>query len=199
MPALAKTRYTAEIVWLGRVLDRRGALQSAPVDRLDLRFKGPEGEDHGGLTRPACSRVRGLYPAQTPIRNTRQLSILSQEELEEIARRMKLDTLDPALVGASMVIRGIPDFTHVTPCSRLLAASGASLTIEHENRPCTLPARPIETAHTGFGAKFKPAAKGLRGVTAWIEAEGQMALGDRLELFVPDQPAWAVAADAVLR
>ncbi|PWE27067.1 sulfurase [Pararhodobacter marinus] len=191
MPALAKTRFEAEIVWLGIVPDRDAALESQPLERMELTFDGPAGETHGGMTRPSCSRVMGLYPRNTPIRNARQLSILSVEELDQIAAEMGLKTLNPALVGATMVIRGIPDFSHVPPSSRLLAGSGASVTVDMENRPCTLPARPIETAHPGFGKAFKGAARGRRGVTAWVEAEGAVALGDKLRLFVPDQPVWA--------
>jgi hypothetical protein len=191
MPALKATGLSAEIIWLGVVRDRAAQLETTPCDSLTLRFTGPEGEDHGGLTRPSCSRVTALYKRGTPIRNTRQLSILSAEELAQIATRMGLDMLDPALVGASMVLRGLPDFSHLPPASRLLATSGACVTVDMENRPCTLPARPIDARHAGFGARFKTAAKGRRGVTAWVEAEGRVQIGDQLRLFVPDQPAWA--------
>ncbi|WP_323038029.1 MOSC domain-containing protein [Pararhodobacter sp.] len=190
MPALKATEFEATILWLGRVENRDVRLPSTPLDAMELGFDGPDGESHGGMTRLSCSRVTGLYPRNTPIRNTRQLSVLSAEELDEIAQAMGLEALDPALLGASMVLRGIPDFTHIPPSSRLLAASGACLTVDMVNRPCTLPARPIEDLHAGFGARFKPAAKGRRGVTAWVEAEGRVALGDRLRLFVPDQPPW---------
>jgi hypothetical protein len=191
MPALKATGLEAHVTWLGRVLDRDAQLASAAVPSLHLTFAGPEGEAHGGLTRPSCSRVMGLYPRGTVIRNTRQLSVLSAEDLAEIAADMGLPTLDPALLGASLVVRGLPDFSHVPPGSRLLADSGACLTVDMENRPCTLPARPIEGAHPGYGARFKAAAKGRRGVTAWVEAEGSLDLGDRLRMFIPDQPAWA--------
>ncbi|HPD91053.1 MAG: MOSC domain-containing protein [Rhodobacter sp.] len=197
MPALAATRFKATVTWLGIVGDRDAALPANPVPALTLGFAGPEGESHGGLTRPSCSRVLGLYPRNTPIRNTRQLSILSEEELASIAAAMGLPALDPALLGASMVVRGLPDFSRVPPSSRLLADSGACLTVDMENRPCTLPARPIEQRHPGFGARFKPAAAGRRGVTAWVEAEGPVALGDSLRLFIPDQPPWSQAAMAV--
>jgi hypothetical protein len=191
MPALKATGLEAHVTWLGRVLDRDAQRASAAVPSLHLTFAGPEGEAHGGLTRPSCSRLMGLYPRGTVIRNTRQLSVLSAEDLAEIAAEMGLRTLDPALLGASLVVRGLPDFTHVPPGSRLLADSGACLTVDMENRPCTLPARPIEGAHPGFGARFKAAAKGRRGVTAWVESEGALALGNRLRLFIPDQPAWS--------
>jgi len=195
-PALKATGHAAEVLWLGQVTDRKAQLESRPAATLDLTFAGPAGESHGGVTRPSCSRVLGLYPRGTEIRNTRQLSVLSDEELALIAADMGLDRLDPALVGASMVLRGLPDFSHVPPGSRLLADSGACLTVDMENRPCTLPARPIETVHPGLGARFKRAARGRRGVTAWVEAEGTVALGDRLRLFIPDQPAWAGLAGA---
>ena len=190
MPALAATSHVATVAWLGRVAPG-GPLASAAVPALDLGFDGPVGEAHGGATRPSCSRVAHLYPRGTPIRNTRQLSVLSAEELAAIAAAMGLADLDPALVGATMVVQGLPDFSHVPPGARLLADSGACIVVDMENRPCTLPAKPIEAAHPGFGARFKAAAKGRRGVTAWVEAEGRLALGDRLRLFVPDQPAWA--------
>lgn len=199
MPALAATRFEARITWLGLVEDREAGLPSRPVDTLRLGFAGPEGEAHGGLTRPSCSRVLGLYPRDTPIRNARQLSVLSQEELDAIAAEMGLESLDPALLGASMVVSGLPDFTHLPPSSRLLADSGASLGVDMENRPCMLPARPIETRHPGFGKLFKRAAQGRRGITAWVEAEGVLERGAQLRLFIPDQPRWAAAEGAVPR
>ena len=199
MPALAATKFTAEIVWLGVVTDRAAALPSTPLDAMELTFDGPLGEAHGGMTRPSCSRVLGLYPRNTPIRNVRQLSVVSHEELQQIADEMGLEALDPALVGATMVVRGLPDFSHLPPSSRLLADSGASLTVDMENRPCTLPARPIEVRHPGFGKAFKPAAANRRGVTAWVEAEGRVVLGDRLRLFVPDQPVWSEMTRAIRR
>ncbi len=197
MPALAATQFEAVVMWAGLVEDRAAALPSRAVEVLDLTFAGPLGEAHGGLTRPSCSRVLGLYPRNTPIRNTRQLSLLSAEDLEAIAADMGLPRLDPSLVGATLVLRGLPDFSHLPPSSRLLSDNGACLTVDMENRPCTLPARPIETAHPGFGARFKRAAAGRRGVTAWVEAEGRLSLGDRLRLFVPDQPIWAGREPAV--
>src|SRR5690606_23608163 len=131
-----------------------------------------EGEDHGTGTRPSCSRVTAQYPRGTIIRNVRQASLVSAEELAAIARVMQIDALDPAWLGATMVIEGIPDFSHVPPSSRLQAPSGATLVIDMENRPCQLPARVIETAMPGIGKRFKPAAEGRRGVTAWVEREG---------------------------
>lgn len=186
-----KTGLSARIVWMGLVADRAAALEAVPVTAILARFQGPEGEAHGGLTRPSCSRVLGQYPRGTTIRNTRQFSILSAEDLAAIAADMGLESLDPALVGATVVVEGLPDFSHLPPSSRLQAPSGATLVVDMENRPCTLPARPIERRHPGKGKLFRAAAAGRRGITAWVEAEGEIRLGDALTLHIPDQPVWS--------
>lgn len=196
MPALVPTDHYATITFLGLVRDRKAGLVSHPVERLEATFAGPAGEDHGGLTRPSCSRVVSQYPKGTPIRNTRQFSILSDEELAAIAARMGLDHLDPALVGATMALSGLPDLSHLPPSSRLQGEGGATLVVDMENRSCQLPAKPIDATAPGFGARFKSAAQGRRGVTAWVEREGTFRLGERIRLHIPDQPAWAGLAPA---
>ncbi len=191
MPALKLTKFEAEVVWLGQVADSETDLSAQALEQMGLKFGGSDGECHSGLTRPSCSRVSHMHPRGTEIANVRQLSVVSEEELAQIAATMGLDALNPAWVGASMVLRGIPDFTHVPPSSRLQGADGVSLVIDMENRPCVLPGRVIEGVKPGFGKAFKGAAQHRRGVTAWVEREGGVALGDRLRLAVPDQPIWS--------
>lgn len=191
MPALIKTDYIGEVVWLGFVASRQGSLRSAPLTEMPLTYGGYEAEDHAGVTRPSCSRVLTQYPRDTEIRNVRQLSIVSGEELDTIARKIGMDALDPTLLGTSMVIRGIPDFTHIPPSARLQFADGTTLTVDMENRPCIFPAQEIEAEQSGAGKAFKPAAQGMRGVTAWVEREGIIRVGDAVTLHIPDQPQWA--------
>lgn len=192
MPALEPTAFYGEVVWLGRVGDRAAALASAPCTHLALGFAGPEGEDHGGLTRPSCSRVSRQYPKGTEIRNTRQVSILSEEELAQIAADMDVAHLDPAWLGATIVLRGLPDLSHLPPSSRLQGQEGgATLVVDMENRPCHLPAPVIDTHLPGKGRGFKLAAKGRRGVTGWVEREGALSVGEQVRLHMPDQPQWA--------
>ena len=190
MPALEKTEYSGTVSWLGRVVDREASLTAIPVEQLNLRFSGPEGEAHGGLTRASCGRVMTQHPFGTEIRNVRQLSVVSAEELVQVAAEMGLETLEPELIGATLVISGLPDLSHLPPSSRLQAANGATVVVDMQNRPCTLPARPIEGAYPGKGIAFKPAAKQLRGVTAWVEREGVIRIGDTMTLHIPDQRPW---------
>jgi len=185
------TDYYATITWLGLVPLERANIRSEPIEAVQASYGGFEGDFHGGVTRESCSRVTSRHLKGTQIRNTRQLSILSVEEMAQIARTIGLDALDPALLGVSILIEGIPDFTFVPPASRLQAENGATIVIDVENGPCHFPARQIEAEAEGHGKAFKAAARGKRGVTAWIEREGKLTVGDKLRLHVPDQRAWA--------
>ena len=85
MPALKKTDFSPRVTWLGVVHDRDRTLRSEYVEQVQAGFTGFPGESHGGLTRPSCSRVSELHPKGTEIRNVRQLSVVSAEELARIA------------------------------------------------------------------------------------------------------------------
>ena len=196
MPALIPTKFEGVIAWLGLVRADLGVLPSQAETEVFASFAGVAGEMHGGVTRASCSRVTGQYPRGTEIRNVRQFSVLSAEELALIAQGMGLAVLNPALLGASLVISGIPDFTHLPPSSRLQFDGGATLVVDMENRPCTLPAKEIEAVHPGLGKRFKPAATDRRGVTAWVEREGVLRVGAKVRLHVPDQRAWDYLAQA---
>ncbi|MFZ5965283.1 MOSC domain-containing protein [Thalassococcus sp. BH17M4-6] len=190
MPALKPTTFSATIRWLGQVPETGEGIRSVPVQALELDWDGAVGERHRGATRPSCSRMLQQYPRGTEIRNVRQLAIASVEEMADIAARMGLDKIAPEWLGASMVIEGLPDFSHLPPSSRLQGPDGVMLTVDIQNRPCQLPAREIERAHPGHGKHFKPAAQGRRGVTAWVERPGRLAVGDSLQVHIPDQRAW---------
>ena len=84
MPVLKPTDFIGRIVWLGLVRDRSAQLEAEAVAELTVSFAGPVGEDHGGLTRPSCSRVVAQYPKGTTIRNTRQFAVMAAEDLAQI-------------------------------------------------------------------------------------------------------------------
>lgn len=190
MPALKPTDYKCTITYLGTVPNRQAQLASNGVQGLELSFAGPKNESRGGLTRPSDSRVLSQYERGTEIRNTRQLSIISAEDLDKIARNMGVDALKPEWLGATVCVRGLPDFSFIPPSARLQSQTGMTLTIDMQNRPCTLPAPVIDAHFPGQGKLFKSAAVGLRGVTAWVEREGVLNVGDILTLHIPDQREW---------
>jgi hypothetical protein len=193
MPALIPTIHSGRITWLGvqRQPVEKLEIFSQPVAEMPLTFAGFAEEVHAGLTRPSCSRVLKQHPRGTTIRNVRQLCVVSAEEMAEVAAKLGMEQIDPAWVGASVVIDGIPDFTHLPPSSRLQGPDGVTLVVDMENLPCQEPAVTMAKATGGQGRAFKDAAKGKRGVTAWVEREGSLHVGDVLSLHIPAQRAWA--------
>lgn len=192
MTVLMPTDHSARIVWLGtqRIPVKDLVITSEPLAEMPLTFAGYAGESHAGLTRPSCSRVLKQHPRGTKIRNTRQLCLVSAEEMAEVAVTLGMDRFDYAWVGASVVLEGIPDFTHLPPSSRLQGPDGTTLVVDMLNEPCQEPAVTMAKATGGQGRAFKAAAKGKRGVTAWVEREGTLRLGDVLRLHIPQQRPW---------
>lgn len=193
MTLLTPTDLIGEITWLGRVPVDPENIQSVTVQSVDVGWEGFEGEEHSGLTRPACVRVKKQYARNLEIRNTRQISILSEEEMTEVAARLEIPRIDPQWVGANMVLRGIPDFTLIPPASRLIFESGVSLTVDTENAPCKYPAEQIEAVHPGHGKAFPAKARNKRGVTAWVERIGALTVGQTCVLHIPPQRIYAHA------
>jgi hypothetical protein len=192
VPALIPTLYEGRVTWLGYVPHRDGAeIETVALAEMPLGYGGFAGEFHAGETRASCGRVTGQHPRGTEIRNTRQVSLVAAEELAMIAAKLGLEHVAPEWVGASVVVEGIPDFSHLPPSARLQGPDGVTLTVDIQNRPCRFPAKTIEAARPGHGTRFKAAAEGLRGVTAWVERVGVLRLGDRLRVHVPDQRGWA--------
>lgn len=187
---LHPTDVTARIVWLGAVTSQKDNIRSAPQSEILATYAGQDGAVHAGLTRPSCVRVRDMYKEGTEIRNVRQFSIVSSEELALIAADLGLQSIKPEWLGASIVVEGIDDFSHVPPSSRLQTEAGTALVIDMQNFPCGYPGREIEKDHPGQGRRFAKVAQGRRGVTTWVEREGPLRVGEALRLHVPSQRPW---------
>jgi len=191
MPALVPTDHHATITWMGYVPPRDGpVIVTRALTDMPLDFGGYAGAMHTGVTRAACSRVKTQHPRGTQIANVRQLSIVSDEEMAQIAEKIGLDALDPHWLGASLVLRGLPDLTHLPPSSRLQSDDGTTLVVDMENQPCTQVSLTMKPDAPEAAPGFKSAAKGKRGITAWVERPGTLRIGDRLRLHVPAQRAW---------
>ena len=166
-------------------------------DSVNVSFSGIDGDSHTGLTRESCVRVKRQYTVGTTIRNTRQISIVSAEELQVIAQNMKIPSIMPEWLGANLCLTGVPEFTKIPPATRLLFSSGACLVVDVENEPCKYPAEIIEQQHPGTGKLFVKSAVGIRGVTAWVEREGKIERGDTVEVHVPPHRDWVGIWDVV--
>ncbi len=194
MPSFTEPSFTGtvrRILVVSEDIDPSQTIASKDAgNRIDVTFDGFPGESHSGPTRDACVRVQEIYEEGTPIRNVRQISIISEEEMALVAEGMGIDRIEPEWLGANLLVSGIPHFTLLPPSTRLLFESGACLVVDMENLPCAYPAKEIQRVHEGKGKLFVKNARQRRGITAWVEKEGAIADGDSIRVFIPVQPAW---------
>lgn len=167
--------------------DRDTGLEKQRVTQARLLFAGMEDDCHGGITRKSDSRMVKQYKRNTEVRNSRQLSILSAEELAEVAKVMGIPAVKPEWVGANMVLSGIPDLTLLPPSTRLQFPSGAMIVVDAENHPCRYPADIIAKHHPEQKKGFVAAAMHKRGVVGWVEAQGEINTGDKVVIWIPPQ------------
>lgn len=166
---------------------RESGLEKAKADELTMTFDGIVGDCHSGRSRHSDSRTLKQYPRGTEILNSRQVSIVSVEEMAEVAERLGIPHVKPEWVGANLLVSGIPDFTLLPPSTRMMFSSGVTLIIDIENAPCKYPAEVIERLHPGHGLAFPKVAVNKRGVVARVEKEGVIRKGDTIGLYLPPQ------------
>jgi hypothetical protein len=191
MPLITKAPFTGKVERLLVGADRAAGLEKSDTSAITLNFAGIVGDCHAGLTRKSDTRTLKLYRRDTDIRNVRQLSLLSVEELAEVAVAMGIPEVKPEWVGANLVTSGIPDLTLLPPSTRLQFPSGATLVVDLENAPCRFVADVIAKHHGDAADRWIKAATHKRGVTAWVEREGEVRRGDAIALFLPPRRIYA--------
>ena len=161
--------------------------------QVEATFEGLIGEKHSGFTRPADSRTP-YYTRGTPIRNTRQVSILSAEEMQQAAANLGIPEILPEWIGANLLLSGIPRLSPLPSNTRLIFASGAVLLVTAENHPCKLAGRTIATqvGRPELGELYPKAAAGLRGVVAVVELPGLICEGDTVTVEISRQTLYEV-------
>lgn len=171
---------------------------SQPIGQLEVDFDGINGDFHAGATRASGSR-EPWYKRGTKMRNERQLSIVSTEELAEIAAALKIDRLEAGWVGANLVLEGIEALSFLPPRSLLMFAGGVTLRVDGYNAPCRLAGGSIarhcgiepvddDYTRTDMALTFKDAAEMKRGLVAWVEKPGTITLGE--EITIRLWPQW---------
>ena len=184
---LSKAPFTGRVALLLVNPQREAGLEKSHVLEVQLLFTGIEGDCHGGLTRASDSRMLKQFKRGAEVRNTRQVSIVSVEELADIARAMDVAEVKPQWVGANLVTRGIADLTLLPPSTRLQFPSGATIAIDIENLPCRYPAEVIAKHYPQPSESFVGAAQHKRGVVGWVEREGVVKTSDTIVLWLPPQ------------
>ncbi|MBL8575233.1 MAG: MOSC domain-containing protein [Hyphomicrobiaceae bacterium] len=159
---------------------------SRGVPELFLSFDGIRGDRHAGRTRESDARTP-WHGRGKDIANTRQVSLLSVEELAEIAAALGLGALEAHWVGANVLVEGMAGFTQLPSASRLMWPSGATLFVTEPNAPCRHAGAAVAKAHgrPGIELEFAKVAKGKRGLVALVEREGAIHAGEAIRIVPP--------------
>lgn len=165
------------------IADVPGSFETRAIEQAVLSFAGLEGDRHAGLTMRAGPRQKHL-PKGAEVRNSRQLSIVSVEELAEIAATLGIARVRASTLGANLLISGAPQLTQIAPGTRLIFPSGAVLVIDGDNEPCVKSGKSVALAaqRPEIASRFVKAAWNKRGVVAWVERPGVLKLGDGVTL-----------------
>jgi len=169
-------------------------LEKWPVDSCKITYDGFSGDFHSGLTMKSSGR-QPHYPKGTQIRNYRQVSIVSHEELHSIADSMGIKKIKPGWIGANMEVEGIPNLTFLPPSTRIEFTGGAVLVVNGENLPCIGPGKIIQQNFPdlkGLTESFSKNALGKRGLVAWVECIGTIQTGNDITLRIPKQKSWSL-------
>jgi hypothetical protein len=162
------------------------SLESESRDAVEVSLEGFADDRHAGFVRAADGRVPE-YPRGTPIRNDRQVSLVSTEEMMVVAEAMGIPRIEASWLGANLEIAGIEALSQLPPNTRLAFSSGAVLVVQALNRPCAGPGRVIAKQYRDdqLISAFTRGAANRRGLVACVERAGWISRGDRVEVRIP--------------
>jgi hypothetical protein len=164
------------------------AFRTSPVLSLPLGFDGIDGDQHGGPTRRSGGR-EPWYPRGTEMRNERQISLVAEDDLAAAATEMGIERIDPAWIGANMVVAGVRHLTLLPPRSLLFFANGATIRIDGLNKPCRFSGRSIADEYPdrdNLDLAFVKAARLRRGLVGFVEKPGTVSVGETIRVQTPD-------------
>ncbi|MDH3943147.1 MAG: MOSC domain-containing protein [Anaerolineae bacterium] len=152
---------------------------STPQPALEIVAEGVHGDSHAGLTRIKNGEEIG---------NTRQVTVVSVEELDLVAGELEIPEIKAEWIGANILVEGVENLSSLPHGTRLHFPSGAVLFVEEANTPCSSAGRSIQarfTDRTDLPAQFPKAAVGKRGLLAWVKQPGSVQLGDAVRIELP--------------
>lgn len=168
-------------------------LSKQSQESLMAEIGGFAGDKHNNPVRETWSGE--MQPAGTIRRNEREWSAVSVEELAHISDRLELTKpLSPATLGANLSVEGIPEFSLLPKGTLLVFPSGAVLSVEEYNPPCTDMGEQIATKYSTHNdepltdKKWMRPASGRRGLVGVIDVPGEIRVGDEIEILVYEEP-----------
>ena len=115
MSVVTKLKILGHVEQLLSTVNRDDGFEKQSRASLKLLLSGPEGDCHAGLTRLSDVRTLQTYKRNTVIRNVRQMTLISVEEMAEVAAALELPEMNASWLGANLVTSGIPDLTLLPP------------------------------------------------------------------------------------
>ncbi len=174
-------------------LGNNGDLSKAQCLSLYAEIDGFDGDKHNGPSRKAWAGE--WEPKGTVRRNERQWSAVSIEELAHITEQLELtEPLRAETLGANLCIEGVAELSLLPKGTKLVFPSGAVLTVEEYNPPCTAMGERIAAAYATRSQKpltgqswLRPSA-GRRGLVGVVDVPGKIRAGDAVEVRVFTAP-----------
>lgn len=152
--------------------------------------EGMIGDRHFGVTLLSNARTPE-FERGTVIRNRRQVSLVSQEELDAIAWELDVEEIKPEWLAANLLISGIPHFSLLPIGARLFFEGGLVLFNDGKNLPCKIPAKIVQDQYEmveGIQQNFITTAMHRRGLVAWVEHPSQLVADTICRVELP--PVW---------
>ena len=173
---------------------RGGDFVSREVEELSLTFDGIEDDYHAGTTRLSGGR-EPWYKRGTEMRNERQISMLSVEEMNKVAQALNIEKTDVGAIGGNFLIEGVPNFSKLPPRTQMFFPSGAVVRIDGYNAPCKISGKSLQDQNPGrddIELGFVKAARRTRGLVGWVEKPGVVKAGDEITFRIWPQELYVV-------
>ena len=173
------------------VASEPGSLVSKRVKEARVLENGLEGDKHVGWFRKADARAT-RYPKGILIWNSRQISIVSEEELALIANDLGVKKIEPEWLGANLYLRSIPDISLLQPRTKLFIPNKnggpeVGIYVTAPNKPCVGPGEVIQLHYPdviGLASKIPKVAMNSIGVVAVVEHGGIVSSGSPVYVVV---------------
>ncbi len=170
------------------------SLESTRVKAVNVLDNGLQRDKHQSWFRKADARAK-RYKKGTLIWNSRQISVVSEEDLALIARDLRIDKIEPEWLGANLCVKGIQDLSLLKPRTKIFIPnenkgdSEVGLYITAPNKPCMAPVEVIMKycpQIKGYELEFVKAALSRRGVVAVVEHGGVISEGAEIAVVIQD-------------
>lgn len=171
------------------------SLASARKEQIETTFAGVVGDKHSGWTIASGGRT-SFYPRGTEIRNYRQVSIISEEEMAQVASSLRIAEVLPEWLGANLLVTGIGQLSQLPPFTRLFFEGGAVLVVQRDNEPCIGPGKIIAGVYNrpDLEKLFVSSALEKRGLVAVVEHPGFIRTGESFRAETPAQVIYSPTA-----